>query len=90
MATWLPICHVKQRGNRNAIDWRSIQSDKKGGDFNRLGLPKMNSYNRNCNPNRKIFMTIKYLCFYCRYLKISLIIDIFPDKIFKKDSLFHQ
>jgi len=25
---------------------------KKRGDFNRLGLPKMNSYNRNCNPIR--------------------------------------
>ena len=26
------------------------------------GFPKINSYNRNCNPNRKIFMTITHLC----------------------------
>ena len=31
-------------------------------DFNRLGSPKIISYNCNCNPNRKIFMTIKPLC----------------------------
>ena len=31
MAAWLPICHIKQRGNRLAID--------KIGIFNRLGLP---------------------------------------------------
>jgi hypothetical protein len=28
------------------------------GDCNRLGLHNFNSYNRNRNPNRKIFMTI--------------------------------
>jgi len=26
---WLPICHVEQRGNRNAIEMQSIQYDKK-------------------------------------------------------------
>ena len=31
-------------------------------NFDRLGLPKINSYNRNCNPNRKIFMKITHLC----------------------------
>ncbi len=29
MAVWLPIFHVKQRSNRNAIDWQSI--GQKGG-----------------------------------------------------------
>jgi hypothetical protein len=54
MATWLPICHVKQRGNR-------FDRTKSRSNFNRLGLPKINSYNRNCNPNRKICMTITHL-----------------------------
>ena len=45
-------------GGLSTID---IQSDKNGGNFNRLGLPKINSYNRNCNPNHKIFMTITHL-----------------------------
>jgi len=50
--SWLPVCHVKQRGNRNAID--SIE--RKTGVI--VGLHNFNSYNRNRNPNRKIFMTI--------------------------------
>jgi len=29
LVAWLPSCHVKQLGNRIAIDWRLIQSDKK-------------------------------------------------------------
>jgi hypothetical protein len=39
-------CHVKQRGNRTAIDCKSIHSSKNRSDCNRLGLLKVSSYNR--------------------------------------------
>jgi hypothetical protein len=53
-------CHVKQRGDRNVIDW---QSAKNRCCCNRLGLSKTNSYNCNDNHNCKIFKTITHLCF---------------------------
>ena len=49
---------MKQRGNRNVIDWYSIQTEIFVTDY---GYPKINSYNRIRNRDRKILETITNL-----------------------------